>query len=137
MSAASGLTPAERQALKGRAHKLTPVVWVGGAGLTPSLVGEVERALAAHELIKIQASALDRAAREAALADLCAHCGAQPVQHIGKILVLYRPRPAPEPEPAPRRPRRPPSAGARRARAAAPAKRDAKRAARPRRKRAR
>ena len=135
MSAAGGLTPAERQALKGRAHKLAPVVWIGGGGVTGSLVGEVERALAAHALIKIQASGLERAAREAALAELCARCSAQPVQHIGKVLVLYRPKPAPAP--APKRARGPHPAGSRGTRNPAPATREAKRAARPRPKRAR
>jgi RNA-binding protein len=137
MSSANGLTPAQRQALKGRAHKLAPVVWIGGGGLTVALLGEVERALAAHALIKIQASGLERAAREAALAELCARCGAQPVQHIGKVLVLYRPKPTPETAPAPRRARPPLRAGSRGTRDSAPAKRDAKRAARPRTKRAR
>ena len=58
------------------------------------MVAEIDRALAARELIKVRAGGMDRDAREAALAAICARLGAQPVQHIGKVLVLYRPKPA-------------------------------------------
>ena len=84
------LTPAERQALKGRAHRLRPVVLVGGDGLTPPVVAEVDRALEAHELIKIRVMGEDRDARERVLGEVCAATDATPVQHIGRILVIYR-----------------------------------------------
>ena len=88
-----GLSPAERQKLKGRAHKLEPVVIIGGDGLTASVLAEIDRALKSHELIKVRVNA-GRDKREAILGEICAKTGAQPVQHIGKILVIYRPRPA-------------------------------------------
>ena len=78
--------------LKARAHKLEPVVTIGNKGLTGEVVAEVDRALTAHELIKVRA-ALERDAREQALQTLCEKTGAQAVQHIGKVLVLFRPRP--------------------------------------------
>jgi putative YhbY family RNA-binding protein len=87
------LTPAERKLLKARAHSLEPVVLIGGKGLTDEVVTEVDRALAAHELIKVRAPALDREAREEALRTLCEKTRAEAVQHIGKVLVLYRPKP--------------------------------------------
>jgi putative YhbY family RNA-binding protein len=102
----SELTPAERQALKGRAHGLRPVVLIGADGLTPAVLAEIDRALKAHELIKIRVPAADRNARERLLAEVCAATAAAPVQHIGKILVLYRARPE-EPAPAPLPARRP------------------------------
>jgi putative YhbY family RNA-binding protein len=106
------LTPAERQALKGRAHRLNPVVLIGAAGLTPTVVAEVDRALRVHELIKIRVIGAERADREALLGAVCAATDAAPVQHIGKILVVYRERPADEqpevPAPPPRRPARTP-----------------------------
>jgi len=83
------LSPAERQALKGRAHKLEPVVIVGGDGLTASVIAEIDRCLKSHELLKVRVNA-DRDDREAMLLEICAKTGAQPVQHIGKILVLFR-----------------------------------------------
>ena len=85
----SGLSPAERQKLKGRAHKLDPVVIVGGDGLSAAIIAEIDRSLKSHELIKVRVNA-GREEREAMLEEICAKTGAQPVQHIGKILVLFR-----------------------------------------------
>ena len=87
------LSPAERQKLKGRAHKLEPVVIVGGDGLSATVIAEIDRSLKSHELIKVRVNA-DRDDREAMLLEICAKTGAQAVQHIGKILVLFRENPA-------------------------------------------
>jgi RNA-binding protein len=86
------LSPSERKALKARAHKLEPVVLIGAKGLTEELVKEVDAALKAHELIKVRGPGLERGAREEAMQTLCERTGAQPVQVIGKVLVLYRKR---------------------------------------------
>ena len=88
------VNPAERKALKARAHALDPIVHLGDKGLTEAVIAEIGRALAAHELIKVRAAGLDRDAREAAFAEICARLDAQPVQHIGKVLVVYRKKPA-------------------------------------------
>jgi len=120
MPAQAPLTPAERQALKGRAHRLNPVVMIAEAGLTETVLAEIERNLAAHGLIKIRVFNADRDEREALLARVCSSTGAQPVQHIGKILVVYREKPVEakeEPRPADAR-ARPPA----KRRAAAPAR---------------
>jgi putative YhbY family RNA-binding protein len=103
------LTPAERQALKGRAHGLKPVVLVGEAGLTPAVVREIERALATHELIKIRVMGTARDSRDALLSEVCAATGSAPVQHIGKVLVVYREKPPEVAEKAPARERRRPA----------------------------
>ena len=84
------LTPPERKALKGRAHKLEPVVQIGGKGLTDEVVAEIERALDAHELIKVRAGGLERDARGQALDAICRKTGAQAVQQVGKVFVLFR-----------------------------------------------
>jgi RNA-binding protein len=84
------LTPAERKILKARAHPLEPVVIIGGKGLTDEVVKEVDRALAAHEIIKVRAPSLDRDACEEAFKALCERTGAYPVQAVGKVFVLYR-----------------------------------------------
>jgi RNA-binding protein len=86
------LTVAERLALKGRAHQLKPTVMIGNAGLTESVLKEIELTLKLHELIKIRVMA-ERPEREAILAEICAKLNAAPVQHIGKILVVYLPNP--------------------------------------------
>ncbi len=85
------LTTEQRKFLRARAHSLKPVVMIGAEGLTEAVTQEAERALAAHELIKIRVLGGDREAREAYLTELCATLGASPVQHIGKLLLLYRP----------------------------------------------
>jgi RNA-binding protein len=86
------LTVAERLALKGRAHQLKPTVMIGNAGLTESVLKEIELTLKLHELIKIRVMA-ERPEREAILAEICANLNAAPVQHIGKIMVVYLPNP--------------------------------------------
>jgi len=96
---ATELTPAQRQTLKGRAHALAPVVMIGNAGLTPAVLGEVELALDSHELIKIRVMGGDRHERERILGEICSTTGATPVQHIGKVIVVFRER-AGEAEPA-------------------------------------
>ena len=86
------LTAAERKALKARAHRLEPVVMIGGKGLTDEVVKEVDAALEAHELIKVRAAGLERDSREDALRALCERTGAESVQSIGKVFVMYRKR---------------------------------------------
>lgn len=87
------LTPRERQKLKARAHALEPVVQVGQAGVTDQVAKELDRALTAHELIKVKVTAADRDEREALCEDIVARAEAAEVQRVGKVLVLYRPRP--------------------------------------------
>ena len=94
------LTPAERRALRARAHHLEPVVTIGEAGLTPEVAREIETNLRSHELIKIRVHGEERSTRKKLISAICEASGAHPVQHIGKILVIYRPRP---PEEAPKR----------------------------------
>jgi putative YhbY family RNA-binding protein len=87
------LTPAERKVFRADAHHLDPVVMIGGDGLTPAVVKETEAALNAHGLIKIRVLGDDRAAREAMFAQLAEQLNAAPIQHIGKLLILWRPQP--------------------------------------------
>jgi RNA-binding protein len=90
------LSPEQRKFLKARGHGLKPVVMIGNAGLTEAVKLEADRALEAHELIKIRVLGDDRQAREAWFMELCEALGAAPVQHIGKLLLLYRPAKQPK-----------------------------------------
>ncbi len=90
---ALNLTPAARKEKRGEAHHLDPVVMIGAEGLTPAIVKETDAALKAHGLIKVRMFSDDRETREAALASLADSLNAAPVQHIGKLLVLWRPVP--------------------------------------------
>ncbi len=94
------LSPAERQALRARAHRLEPTVMIGHDGLTAAVAGEIERSLAAHELIKIRVMGDDRETRADIFRRICDDLAAAPVQHIGKILVVYRPQPEEAPKAA-------------------------------------
>jgi len=101
------LDSAQRRALRARAHHLQPVVMIGEAGLKPEVVREIDAALKSHELIKIRVLGDERAARKALVSQICEQTGAQPVQQIGKILVVFREKPADEqPKTPSRRPRR-------------------------------
>lgn len=101
------LTVAERQALKARAHALHPTVMIGAQGLTDAIVKACDAELKAHELIKVKVAGDDRAAREAALLTLAERLNAAAVQHIGKVLVLWRPREEALALPPPAKPPRP------------------------------
>jgi putative YhbY family RNA-binding protein len=90
------LTPAARKEKRGEAHHLDPVVLIGAEGLTPAVLKEADAALKAHGLIKVRMFSDSREHREAALAQLADQLGAAPVQHIGKLLVLWRPLPPKE-----------------------------------------
>ena len=90
------LTPTERKAHRADAHHLDPVVMIGGDGLTDAVRKETDAALNAHGLIKIRVLGDDRAAREAVFQQLADQLNAAPIQHIGKLLVLWRPKPAKE-----------------------------------------
>lgn len=90
------LTPAQRKEHRAEAHHLDPVVMVGGDGLTPSVKKEIDAALSAHGLIKVRVFCDDRSEREAMFAILADELKAAPIQHIGKLLVLWRPKPVKE-----------------------------------------
>ncbi len=90
------LTPAQRKQHRSDAHHLDPVVLVGGDGLTAAVRKEIDLALTAHGLIKVRVFSDDRPAREAMLQSLTEELGAAPIQHIGKLLVLWRPKPEAE-----------------------------------------
>jgi RNA-binding protein len=87
------LTPAQRKVHRAEAHHLDPVVMVGGDGLTANVIKEVDAALNSHGLIKVRVFSDDRVAREAMFQQLSGDLNAAPIQHIGKLLVLWRPQP--------------------------------------------
>ena len=90
------LTPAQRKEHRAAAHHLDPVVAVGNDGLTAAVRKETDAALNAHGLIKVRVFADEREAREAIFQELAGSLNAAPIQHIGKLLVLWRPVPPKE-----------------------------------------
>ncbi len=67
------LTPVERKALKAKAHKLEPVVQIGAKGITEEVIAEIDR--------------------EDTFGSICERTGAESVQQVGKVCVLFRKRP--------------------------------------------
>ncbi|MCW5660535.1 MAG: YhbY family RNA-binding protein [Burkholderiaceae bacterium] len=87
------LTPEQRKNLRSQAHHLDPVVMIGSDGLSAAVRRELDAALTAHGLIKVRVFSDSRETREALLGDAAEALDAAPVQHIGKLLVLWRPVP--------------------------------------------
>ena len=87
------LSSVERRELRARAHSLNPVVSIAESGLSDAVMREIDLSLTAHELIKIRVYGDSREDREAYLARICEELGAAAVQHIGKLLVVFRPMP--------------------------------------------
>lgn len=80
-----------RADLRSKAHSISPTVMIGADGLTPGVLKEAESALSSHELIKIRVLGDDREVRLGIYETLCEKLSAAKVQHIGKLLVIYRP----------------------------------------------
>lgn len=85
------LTSSEKSDLRSAAHAINPTVMIGADGLTPAVVKEANAALNSHNLIKVRVLGDDRELRVSIYEQLCDELGAAPIQHIGKLLVLYRP----------------------------------------------
>jgi putative YhbY family RNA-binding protein len=87
----------QRAALRSQAHALKPVVLVGGEGLTDAVLAEIKVHLAAHQLIKIRVFGDERDERIAVYDQICDQLDAAPIQHIGKLLVIWKPEEAARP----------------------------------------
>lgn len=87
------LDTAQRKELREQAHHIDPVVMIGNEGLTQAVLKETDVSLSAHGLIKVRVLGDDRQARIQIAQQICEQLGAGLVQHIGKLLVLYRPQP--------------------------------------------
>lgn len=99
------ITAEQRRALRARAHSLNPVVAISQNGLSESVLKEINRSLDSHELIKIRVFNDERGTREEYLNAICDQLAAAPVQHIGKLLVIWRPAPETKKTTQPRRSR--------------------------------
>jgi putative YhbY family RNA-binding protein len=87
------LSSDQRRELRARAHNINPVVSISENGLTEAVLREIELNLKAHELIKIRVYGDSRENRISYLEQICEKLEAGAVQHIGKLLIVYRPDP--------------------------------------------
>jgi RNA-binding protein len=84
------LSPSQRRYLRSLAHDLSPVILLGAKGATEAVLKELDGALSHHELVKVKLSGGDKAERDAQIDFLAAGTGAENVQQIGHVLVLFR-----------------------------------------------
>ena len=92
------LTEHQKKYLRGLGHQLKPLIMVGDAGLSESLLAEYESTLDHHELIKVRVRVGDRSARDELINKLCEDSAAVLVQRIGNVALLYRPNLKKKPE---------------------------------------
>lgn len=89
------LTGDQKRYLRGLAHHRKPVVTVGANGVTEAVLSEIDQALAHHELLKVKLPAVEASERNAIIDHVCAATGAERIQAIGRVGVIYRPAPEP------------------------------------------
>ena len=85
------LTQQNIRQLRGLAHKLKPVIILGKAGFSESVLNELELALTHHELVKIKLNEADKTNRNKLIDQITQKTKADMVQAIGHVLVIYRP----------------------------------------------
>lgn len=87
------ITERQRKILRGLGHSLKPVIFVGQAGVSPAVLKELEQSLAHHELLKVNIRGADRADRDHTIGALVTSTGAQLIQRVGNMALLYRRHP--------------------------------------------
>jgi RNA-binding protein len=89
------LSSKQRKALRGLAHSLSPIVQIGKAGISDEALGQIERALEIHELIKVRFVA-GKQSKDPAVAEILERTGAAEAGRVGHVSILFRPHPDPE-----------------------------------------
>jgi len=84
------LSPTQRRYLRSLAHDLRPVILLGNKGATEAVAKELGQALDIHELVKVKLSGGDKDERQEQIAFLAGQTGAETVQEIGHVVVLFR-----------------------------------------------
>jgi RNA-binding protein len=79
----------DKKKLKSEAHSLNPIVMIGQSGLTDAVLAELELALDHHELLKVKIRA-ERDDRKVISEKICTSTGAELIQSIGQVIVIYR-----------------------------------------------
>ncbi|MEI6267619.1 MAG: ribosome assembly RNA-binding protein YhbY [Methylococcaceae bacterium] len=87
------MNSADKKKLRAQAHTLKPVVMIGQSGLTAAVLAELDQALNTHELIKVKIRA-ERDDRKPISEKICTDTGAELIQSIGQIAVIYRLNPS-------------------------------------------
>ena len=85
------MTSKQRAYLRGLANTMEPILHVGKDGVNENLIKQLSDALEARELIKCCVNQGAPLSAREALDELCEKTGAEPIQCIGRRLVMYRP----------------------------------------------
>jgi len=88
----------DKKHLRRLGHNLKPVVTIATKGLTDTVNAEIDRALNDHELIKVKLAVGDRAAKKSVSEGVCATHGAELIQSIGHMLLIFRAAKKPNPK---------------------------------------
>ena len=92
------LSQSERKWFRSIGHNLNPIVSIAGNGLSENVMAEIHRALNDHELIKIKLAIPDRQAKASLIEQVCIKTGAELIQTIGHIALIYKPAKKPNPK---------------------------------------
>ena len=76
--------------LRQLAHHLKPVVLTGKAGISDTVIVEINQALEDHELIKVKISTANREIRNTMAEEISLQTGSETVQTIGHTTIVYR-----------------------------------------------
>lgn len=87
------LNNTQKKFLRKLGHNLSPIVYIGKEGLSPSVVEAIDVALTSHELIKVKLVNTDTISKHEAADRVPVESGCALVQLIGKTLLVYRPNP--------------------------------------------
>ncbi len=85
------MTGKQRATLRGMAVTMDPIIYIGKDGVTEATLAQADTDLEAHELVKGSVQQNCPLTAREALVSLCEALGAEPIQHIGRRFVLYRP----------------------------------------------
>ena len=81
----------QKKFLKGLAHGIKPVVFIGQKGLSRSLIGSINDALDTHELIKVKfVEFKEKQQKDGMTETIQAETGCRLVGIIGHIAIFYR-----------------------------------------------
>ena len=87
----------QRQYLKGLAHGMKPLVFIGGKGSSPAVIGAVDEALEKHELVKVKFNDFkEKEQKREIVVEIEKETASEMVGMVGHIAIFYRPHNDPE-----------------------------------------
>jgi len=91
------LKPSQKKYLRGLAHHLEPVVFLGQKGITDAFIRSTNEALDKHELIKIKfIDYKEKQQKKDLTEDIQKKAGCELVGLIGHMAIFYRPHKDPK-----------------------------------------